>query len=312
MTAEALGVSVPAWASTLFWGLVLGVFVMQGYRVLLHFYCITMPVLFAVVVYTFVYTVFFSEPGSSAALLAWRPAEPMSYMRGITLVVGGWAMGAYVVGDYCRYAKSPRAAVLGISAGISAIPVMVLTGAAFRIITGTVDITVILNDMGYPAMALIFLILSTWAINMMNAYFGGIALSVLLGFEEKRLKPGIALTVVTGTVLGATGILSRFMDFLGLFSSLVPPLIGVLAGAQITRLLRRRLLKRGKKADDNTAFPIWPDFHIPGLIAYALGALAAWITAGALPFFIPPLNGIIASAAVYVMLEKLFPITTGR
>jgi cytosine/uracil/thiamine/allantoin permease len=49
-------------------------------------------------------------------------------------------------------------------------------------------------------------------------------------------------------------------------------------------------------------------FHIPGLIAYASGALIAWITAGALPFFIPPLNGILVSALVYVILEKLFPV----
>jgi hypothetical protein len=48
-------------------------------------------------------------------------------------------------------------------------------------------------------------------------------------------------------------------------------------------------------------------FHIPGLIAYTLGALSAWITTSALPFFIPPLNGIIIAAAAYVVLEIILP-----
>jgi cytosine permease len=305
MVEEALGVSLPAWASTLFWGFGIGIFAMQGYRALLHFYCITAPALFAVVVYTLIQTVFVSE---TPVLLAWRPAEPMSYIKGITLVVGSWAMGAYVVGDYCRYAKSPRTAVLGISAGIIVMPVMVLAGAAFRIVTGTSDIAVILNGIGYPAMALIFLILSAWAVNVMNAYFGGIALSVLLGFEEKRLKLSSLLIACIGTVLGAAGILLRFMDFLSILSSLAPPLIGTLAGVAITGLPGR-----GRKGEPGipgkfAGRAVRPGFHIPGIVAYALGAFTAWLSAGALPFFIPPLNGILAAAAVYVILEKLFPL----
>jgi hypothetical protein len=46
-----------------------------------------------------------------------------------------------------------------------------------------------------------------------------------------------------------------------------------------------------------------PGFHIPGIIAYALGALAAWLTTAVVPFFIPPLNGIITAAIVYVVLD---------
>jgi cytosine permease len=308
MAAEALGVSVPAWAATLFWGLVIGIFAIQGYRVLRHFYYITVPVISVVVVYTVIHTVSLSEAGS--ALFAWRPAEPLPYVTGVTLVVGTWAMGAYAVGDYCRYAKTPRDAVLGSSVGIIAIPAMLLIGAIFRIVTGNADITAILSGMGYPAVALVFLILSTWAINVINAYQGGIALSVLLGFEEKRLKLGTALTAGIGTVLGATGILSWFTNFLSLLSSFVPPLIGVLAGVKIARLLGYGTTGGNPVIPRNPieGAGVKPAFHIPGLIAYGLGALTAWITSGALPFFIPPLNGILTSALVYVILEKLFPV----
>jgi hypothetical protein len=46
-----------------------------------------------------------------------------------------------------------------------------------------------------------------------------------------------------------------------------------------------------------------PGFHIPGIIAYGAGALAAWVTTAVVPFFIPPLNGIIVAAAAYVVLD---------
>jgi cytosine permease len=88
---------------------------------------------------------------------------------------------------------------------------------------------------------------------MMNAYSGGIAISVLLNLGEKRLKSGIAFAGITGTVLGAGGILSRFTEFLSLLSSFVPPLIGVLIGAKITGLLQR-----GENAGNNPVIPSKP------------------------------------------------------
>jgi hypothetical protein len=47
-------------------------------------------------------------------------------------------------------------------------------------------------------------------------------------------------------------------------------------------------------------------FHIPGIIAYAAGAFTAWLTSGAVPFFIPPLNGIITAAIVYIIADLIF------
>jgi hypothetical protein len=51
-----------------------------------------------------------------------------------------------------------------------------------------------------------------------------------------------------------------------------------------------------------------PGVHTPGIIAYGFGALSAWLTATVVPFFIPPLNGIIAAAAAYLILD----LTLGR
>jgi hypothetical protein len=85
----------------------------------------------------------------------------------------------------------------------------------------------------------------------------------------------------------------------------------VLAGAQIVTFLGR-----GRKTDGNPVIDrkfIGGDtftqqgFHIPGIIAYALGTLIAWLTTVVVPFFIPPVNGIITAAAIYVIAKKTFP-----
>jgi cytosine permease len=310
MAAKILGLPVPAWAATIFLGLVVGLSAMRGYRVLRFFYYICVPALSLVVAYALVHTVFFSESGSAALLSAWRPARPISYVRAIAITVGAWAMGAYVVGDYCRYAETPRKAALGISAGMIAMPIIFVSGAVFRIVTGSSDITAVLDDMGYPAISLIYLVMSAWSINVMNAYFGGIALATLLGLEERHLKLTTALTGLIGTVLGAAGILSIYTDFLSLLSSLTPPVIGTLMGSAIARSLARRGNTGEGSGVAAVEGPANSGFHLPGIIAYGAGALTAWLTTAALPFFIPPLNGIIAAAAAYILLEKFLPSAT--
>jgi cytosine permease len=310
MAAAILGISVPAWAATIFWGMVTGLSAMRGYRVLRFFYYICVPALSLVVAYALVHTVFFPEAGSAALVSAWRPVKPMSPVRAITLAVGAWATGAYVVGDYCRYAKTPRQAALGISAGMIAMPVIFVSGAVFRIVTGSSDITAVLDDMGYPAISLIYLAMSAWSINVINAYFGGIALVTLLGLEERHLKWTTALTGLIGTALGAAGILALYTGFLSLLSSLAPPVIGTLMGSAIARALARRGKtgeERGVTAVEGSANS---GFHLPGIAAYGAGVLTAWLTTAALPFFIPPLNGIIAAAAAYILLEKFLPPAT--
>jgi phosphate/sulfate permease len=50
-----------------------------------------------------------------------------------------------------------------------------------------------------------------------------------------------------------------------------------------------------------------PGFYIPGIIAYGAGALTAWLTTAVVSFFIPPLNGIVVAALVYVILDRYLP-----
>jgi cytosine permease len=311
MTADILGISLPPWAATVLWGLVMTITAMLGFRALSFLSYIMVPVLILTLAYT-LYTVISSGNGGMAALSAYRPASPMSLGAGISVAVGAWAMGACTTGDWCRYAKDRRGLILSLFLGVALKgSVVFFSGAVFRVATGNADISALLAGMGLPAMALVTLILSAWTTNMMNAYSGSLAVSVLLGLEEKRFRLTAAITGLTGTILGAAGILAPYLGFLGLLSSLVPPIAGVIIGAWLVRIIRNR----GTAKTDPEAFApakipegfaLRPGFHLPGLVAYGLGAFTAWLTGSAAPFFIPPVNGIIAAMAVYMVLEKIW------
>ncbi|MDR1894936.1 MAG: cytosine permease [Spirochaetales bacterium] len=311
MMAGILGISLPAWACTIFWGLVMTFTAMLGFRALSFLSYIMVPVLILTLVYT-LYMVISSKDGGLAALLAYRPVSPMPLGAGISVAVGAWAMGACTTGDWCRYAKNRRGLILSLFLGVPVKGTVVFfAGALFRIAAGNADMTALLAYAGLPSMALITLILSAWTTNMMNAYSGSLAVSVLLGIGERRFKRTAVITGLTGTLLGAAGILSLLSGFLSLLSSLVPPIAGVVIGAWLARILRRRRAPKTGAAGFGISigtggFTLRPGFHLPGLIAYGLGALTAWRTGGALPFLIPPVNGIIVAIAVYMVLEKLF------
>ena len=188
---------------------------------------------------------------------------------------------------------------------------MLLTGALMSIVTGQYDISTILASLGVPFIGLIALVLATWTTNVTNAYSGGLALSNLLGFDESRFKITTAIAGGIGTLLAAFGLLNAFQSFLSLMSALIPPLAGVLIASYW-------IVGRGRKEN----FSIRPGFSAAGVISFVVGAIFACITGGTFaafpglvaalpflnwPFFVGPVNGIVVSLVLYVILAKVFP-----
>jgi cytosine permease len=294
MMENALGYAVsPRW-STALWGFIMTMSVIKGYQALkfLNFFIVSL--LIAILGYIFFRV--FTDQGF-APFLAYRPDTSLSLSAGITIVAGSWALGALTSGDYCRYGKARRDVILAYAAGLIPVALVVyLAGGIFRIASGTTDITRVLIQLGLPGSGLVILILSSWSINLYNAYSGGRGLSTLLGLGEKRMPLAIIATGFAGSLLGAAGILSRLPDFLMFFAFLIFPVMGVIIAADLSRAVKKTEGYMNK-----------PRFRVPGLIAYGLGVLAAWLTGTVIPFFIPPVNGIIVAMAVYLALERFFP-----
>ena len=313
MIASMLGQAAPSNTMTIIctivWGIIMLITACVGFKGLKWLNYVAVPLLLIVCLYGIIAGI--SKSGT-AALVNYAPAQSAGLVFGISMTVASFALGGVISADYCRYAKSRgdvvKSSIVGvIPAGLF----MLLTGAVMSIVTGQYDISAILANLGVPVLGLIALVLATWTTNVTNAYSGGLALSNLLGFDESKFKITTGIAGAIGTVLAAFGLLNAFQGFLSLMSGLIPPLAGVL-------IAHYWIICKGKREN----FSIGGTVSASGMIAFIVGALVACITGGTfanfpglvaampflnVPFFVGPVNGIIVSLVLYVVLAKIMP-----
>jgi cytosine permease len=311
MLASILGMSAPSGAMTaacsIVWGAIMLITACAGFKGLKWLNYVAVPLLVIVCLYGIIAGIISHNGG--AAIAAYAPEQSAGLVFGISMTVASFALGGVISADYCRFAKSRSDVVKSSIAGV--IPAglfMLLTGAVMSIVTGQYDISAILASLGVPVIGLIALVLATWTTNVTNAYSGGLALSNLLGFDESKFTITTGIAGAIGTLLVAFGLLNAFQGFLSLMSALIPPLAGVV-------IADYWVVCKGNKEN----FKQNSGFSFPGVAAFTIGALAACITGGTfasfpglvetvpflnLPFFVGPVNGIVLSLAVYIILKK--------
>lgn len=311
MLASMLGQGAPGAVMTavcsIVWGVIMLVTACAGFKGLKWLNYIAVPLLVIVCLYGIIAGIISHDGG--AAIASYAPEQSAGLVFGISMTVASFALGGVISADYCRFAKSRgdvvKSSIVGvIPAGLF----MLLTGAVMSIVTGQYDISAILASLGVPVIGLVALVLATWTTNVTNAYSGGLALSNLLGFDESRFKVTTGIAGAAGTLLAAFGLLNAFQGFLSLMSALIPPLAGVL-------IANYWVVCKGKREN----FHLRPGFSVPGVIAFAAGALVACITGGTfasfpalvealpflnMPFFVGPVNGIVVSLVLYVLISK--------
>ena len=315
MLASILGMGAPSavmvTVCSLVWGVIMLLTACAGFKGLKWLNYIAVPLLVIVCLYGLIAGIVTNDGG--AAISGYAPTQSAGLVFGISMVVASFALGGVISADYCRFAKK-RADVVK-SSIVGVIPAglfMLLTGALMSIVTGQYDISAILAALGVPLLGLVALVLATWTTNVTNAYSGGLALSNLLGFDESKFKLTTGIAGAIGTLLAAFGLLNAFQGFLSIMSALIPPLAGVIIAAYW-------IVGKGQKAN----FTLRPGFFAPGVISFAAGALLACITGGTflqnlpglvaaapwldIPFFVGPVNGIVVSLVLYVVLARLLP-----
>ena len=313
MVAPLLGMEVtPAFVSvsSIVWGVIMLATACAGFKGLKWLNYIAVPLLVIVCLYGLIAGIVAHDGG--AAIAAYAPETSMGLVYGISMVVASFALGGVISADYCRFAKSRADVVKSSIVGVMPAGLfMLLTGALMSIVTGQYDISAILVSLGVPILGLVALVLATWTTNVTNAYSGGLALSNLLGFTESKFAVTTGVAGGIGTLLAAFGLLNAFQGFLSLMSALIPPLAGVIIAAYW-------VTGKGKKEN----FSFRPGFSAAGLIAFLVGALVACFTGGtfanfpalaeAMPilketFLVGPVNGIVVSLILYVILAAILP-----
>ena len=304
--SEASPTSVMIWS--IVWGVIMLATACSGFKGLKWLNYIAVPMLLIVCLYGLIAGITQNDGG--AMISSYAPETSAGLVFGISMVVASFALGGVISADYCRFAKNRGDVVKSSLVGV--IPAglfMLMTGALMSIVTGQYDISAILSSLGVPFLGLLALVLATWTTNVTNAYSGGLALSNLLGFDESKFKITTGISGACGTLLAALGLLNAFQGFLSLMSGLIPSLAGVI-------IAEYWIVNKG----DKEKFDIKEGFAAIGIISYIAGALVACITGGTfasfpglveampflnIPFFVGPINGIVVSLIVYVILAKI-------
>ena len=291
MIASITGFEIPVWLSSVFWGVVMLLTAVYGYNGLKILNYIAVPALVIVLVYSMILAF---AGGGLDAVRAFSPQTELPFISAVSMVVASFALGGVISGDYSRYAKSRgdvvRSTLLGVfPSGM----VMMLIGSILSIVTGQYDVSLVLAAVGVPALGLVALVLATWTTNVTNAYSGGLSMSNLFGFGEDRFRITTVIAGAIGTVLAAVGLLSRFEAFLNILSALIPPIAGVMIGSYW-------IVGKGRR-ENLVAKEGW---YWPGIVAFAIGAVVAYITGNVAPVLIGPVNGIVVSMLLIVVFEK--------
>ena len=298
MVSSMSGIDIPVWASSIFWGIVMLLTAAYGYKGLKILNYVAVPALVIVLAYAMILA-FLS--GGLEAVVSFQPTSRMGFIPAVSMVVASFALGGVISGDYSRYAKSRgdvvRSTLLGVfPSGM----VMMLIGSILSIVTGQYDVSLVLAAVGVPALGLVALVLATWTTNVTNAYSGGLSMSNLFGFGEDRFRITTVIAGAIGTVLAAVGLLSRFEAFLNILSALIPPIAGVMIGSYW-------IVGKGRR-ENLVAKEGW---YWPGIVAFAIGAVVAYITGNVAPVLIGPVNGIVVSMLLIVVFEKAGSVKRG-
>jgi len=226
---------------------------------------------------------------------AGEATAPLTMLKAINIVIGSWIVGAIVMAEYARFARKAWVAI--------AIPFIVLiiaqwflqiVGALGGVVSGTFDFTQYLRAEGVFVMyvGIVGMSLALWTTGDANLYLPVIQTSSVFR------RPQHVMTVICGllgTVVGL-GIYQRFMDWIDLLASVVPPLIGpVIAHYYVVRRTRFAV-------EDLDSAPPW---NPAAVIAYATGAIAAIMNSNGIWFdpevTVPALLGLVVSLIVYLV-----------
>lgn len=230
-----------------------------------------------------------------ASLSASKVAEaPLTGLQATNIVVGAWIVGAVVMAEYVRFARSLWVAM--------AIPFVVLVvdqlflhlvGALGAVGSGTPDFTAYMATLsGFAAIfGLIGMTLALWTTGDTNLYLPSVQTASLF---RKPKRVTIVICGLLGTVLGL-GIYQMFLGWIELLATVVPPIVGPVIAEYY--LFRKRPVSFASNTSLNWA----------ALLAFAGGAVIAAINGKVgSPIAIdlaPSLLGLFASLLIYVILR---------
>lgn len=300
---ELTGIDAPVWLCSTVLGALMLLSAIYGFNGVKWVNYVAAPLLLIICLYGLAVSI--SGTGADS-IFNYVPVESMGLVSGISISVGLFAVGGATVGDFTRYARDRKGAVLSSIVGVWPVNVlMLMMGAALAIVVPDSggDITLILSAMGLAVVSMVAVVASTWALNVGNAYTSALGFTVMAGKGQDGYKVATLIAGVLGIVLAVAGIMDYFTTFLTFLSAMVPALAGTMIADYW--FIRKARPENFKPLDG---------VSVPGLVSFVVGAVLAMITGGTfvgtplefldLPFFLGPVNGIVVSMVLYVVIYK--------
>jgi cytosine permease len=214
---------------------------------------------------------------------------PISMTAAINLVIGSWIVGAVVMPEYTRFAKSAWVAI--------AIPFIVLIVSQFFLQTigamgatasGAADFTTYMSQQGFiiAGLGLIGMSLALWTTGDANLYLPVVQTASTFNLRTKSM---VLVIGTIGTILGL-GIYQQFLDWINILANIVPPLVGPLI---IDYYLVHRTAYR---TEDLGRLHVWNPI---AMIAYITGAVSTFFTPA---WSVPGLFGLVVSMIAYAVM----------
>ena len=277
---------------TLLWAVIFGVTAIWGYKAMEKVAYVAVPALLLLVIYIPILAA--QSNGGFAAITQAVPTAEMSVATAMTAIVGTFASMGTQACNWSRFAKNAKTAFLaGFIAFMIGNTIMLLAGIIGGLAYNEADFIVVMLRTGLIFFAMVVLTLNIWTTAHAGAYAWGVAGAEM--FNKQSKTPFLIGGLVIAIVLALTGFYSQLINFLVLLGIFIPPLGGVMLGDYF--FIYRRKLPR-------LEYIHFKLFRLGPVLAYVVGAVVAFIT-DRLSFGIPPLFGIVVSAACVPLFDAL-------
>jgi cytosine permease len=223
-------------------------------------------------------------------------AGSLSIGAAITLVVATFADSGTMTGDFTRWSKNGRSAVLAASSAFPVANLVAFLVGAVIVASGAITdpgsnggnfLPVIASGHGWllSALALVFIVVNLGSVCTHCLYNGAVGWSHIL---RSRMRLLTVILGAIGTIAALAGVWSFFLDWLNILGVFVPPIGAV--------ILTDYAVNHGMASR--------PDVRVrwQAFVAWAVGAVAAGIVHFQAPEYVEVLVGMVAAALAYTVL----------
>lgn len=227
---QVWGMDTPTVLFTILGGLAMSITAIFGFKAIKMLSEVGLP-LIALMCIAAVWKTLTMVPGSEI-ISAGPVGNPITIASGVSIVVGSYAAGIAIIGDFSRFSKSTKDCIMGASLGYvwGFIPIL-MCGAFFTYAFKNWNIVeVMIESLGMGVFGAVVLIIGQWTTNDNNLYTSVLGLTNTLDGIIKIPRMRLSLIIgVISTAIAAIGMYKYFENFLSLLGVFIIPVAGIIA-----------------------------------------------------------------------------------